>query len=407
MLRLALVAIVVFMLGCSGDGGSSGAETVPIVDNENNFLDEIEDIPVVDVIEEVPVVDEEESNVSTGTDYEDISWGEYSQSNLSVANEPYINEQWSIYGDDRFYRRNAIDANAHINAGALLDRFRGRGVNVAIIDDGLDVTHEDLQGAIYDTFDLATLGKNVAHSRSIEYHGTAVSGILAARVNAKGIAGVASSSRIYFLKYKEYMSDSEMIELFERAANAGADIINNSWGTGNASPALRMKLVDLANNARGGKGICIVFAAGNENEEMAGDESDIAEVISVGATNKNNERVSYANYGHNLDIMAPGGEYLGITTLDVRGSNGGSVGDYLLYNDSNGFVGTSAAAPIVSGIIALMLEKNPNLTRVEIENILKNTADKIGGVSYDGSGHNDYYGHGKVNLTRILESVSL
>ena len=326
-----------------------------------------------------------------------------------LADEPYIYQQWALLRDETFYARNAVADSANINASDYLENYRGRGVKIAIIDDGLDASHEDLRGAIKATYNLATKGTNVSHSDSLSYHGTAVTGIVGARINALGIAGVAGESEILFLKFNEFMSDSEVIELLDKAAAFGADIINNSWGSRSVSPAVRAKIVDLATKGRGGLGVCIVFAAGNgisgSGVDMDGDESSIPEVISVGATNRDNVRTAYSDFGTNLDIMAPGGEYLGISTLDVSGSNGGSDGDYLLFNDSNAFVGTSASAPIVSGIIAMMLEKNPNLSRVQIENILKNTADKIGGVWYDRSGHNDYYGHGKVNLSRIMEQI--
>ena len=65
------------------------------------------------------------------------------------------------------------------------------------------------------------------------------------------------------------------------------------------------------------------------------------------------------------------------------------------------FIGTSSSAPIVSGAIALLLEKYPTLTRIEVENILKNTSDKIGSISYK-NGKNDYYGYGKINLYNML-----
>jgi len=281
------------------------------------------------------------------------------------------------------------------------------GIKIAIIDDGLDVSHEDLVGAIAATYDLATKSTNVAQTSSTDYHGTAVTGIVGARANNIGMRGVACKSQILFLKYKPYMTDTETIELFDKAAAFGADIISNSWGTGNVSPAVKAKIIDLATNGRGGKGITILFACGNQDQDMGNDESAIPEVISVGATNRDNVRANYSNYGANLDIMAPGGEYLGITTLDPMGIDGGASvdEDYLVYNDSKGFVGTSAATPIVSGVVALMLEKNPNLTRVEIENILKSTADKIGTVSYDLDGRNDYYGYGKINLSSIFSSI--
>ena len=312
-----------------------------------------------------------------------------------------------MHRDRAFYVQNGIVADAHIHADGLLETYRGDGVKIAIIDDGLDTYHEDLNGAIVATYDLATGGEDVSHNDSLSYHGTAVAGIVGARVNAKGVAGVASEAQIIFLKFKPLMRDSEVIELYERAALLGADVISNSWGTGNVSPAVKAKLIDLANNGRDGKGICIVFAVGNSDADIEGDESSIAEMISVGATNKYNKRADYSNYGSGLDVVAPGGEYLGITTLDVSGSDGGASinEDYLLYNDSNRFVGTSASAPIVSGVIALMLEKNPNLTRVEIENVLKNSADKIGTLLYDLNGRNDYYGHGKVNLGSAMNRI--
>jgi len=336
-----------------------------------------------------------------------IASGGSSDANVSLYDEPYFYQQWALYEDSDFYRAYRIDSDAHIHAETLLDDYGGRGVKIAVIDEGLDVAHEDLSGAIEATFDLASGGVDVSPSDSISYHGTAVTGIVAARANGMGIGGVASESRVLFLKYKTFMTDSEVIELFDQAAAFGADIINNSWGSGNVSPAVSAKITDLAINGRDGKGICIVFSAGNDVSDNSNDESSIPEVISVGATNKFNERASYSNYGENLDIVAPGGEYLGISTLDVTGVDGGASiqSDYLLYNDSNGFVGTSASAPIVSGIIALMLEKNPNLTRVAIENILKESADKIGNVLYDTNGHNDYYGYGKVNLSSAMNQI--
>ncbi len=128
-------------------------------------------------------------------------------------------------------------------------------------------------------------------------------------------------------------------------------------------------------------------------------------IISVGATDKNNLRAWYSNYGTNLDVVAPGGYDVGITTLDDMGSSGiASIDDnYLLYNDSNSFIGTSASAPTVSGVVALILEKNPNLTRVEIENILKNNTDEIGNIQYQNA-RNNYYRYGKINLTKVMEN---
>jgi len=329
---------------------------------------------------------------------------ETSSSQTALGSEPYLYQQWYIEENTTFYTQYSIDQDAHIHSGDLLNFYSGDGIKIAIIDDGLDTSHEDLQGAVVNSFDIATYSTDVSPSTTTAYHGTAVTGIIAARVNHVGIQGIASNAQIIFLKYKAEMSDSETIELFNKAQEFGADIINCSWGTYNVSPAVKDKIVDLANNGRGGKGTIIVFSCGNDDQDMGNDESAIPEVIAVGATDRDNLRTWYSNYGKELDVMAPGGYYLGITTLDPMGNNGVASVDenYLLYNDSNAFDGTSASAPIVSAAIALLLEKNPDLSRVEIENILNNSSDKIGNVAYE-NGRNDYYGYGKINLTRLLQ----
>lgn len=328
--------------------------------------------------------------------------------NITLKSEPYYYQQWYLENNSTFYSENHINENAHINSGNLLKSYTGNGIKIAIIDDGLDTTHEDLEGAIINSYDVVTKTATVSHVKQSGYHGTAVTGIIGARVNSKGIQGIASKSQIIFLKHKENMSDSETIELFNKAEEFGADVINCSWGTYDVSQSVKDKIIDLAHNGRDGKGTIIVFASGNDDQDMGNDESSIPEVISVASTDKDNLRAWYSNYGLNLDIVAPGGYDIGITTLDSMGASGvASIDDnYLLYNDSNSFIGTSTSAPIVSGVIALMLEKNPNLIRVEIENILKSSSDKIGNVQYENS-RNNYYGYGKINLSNIMKNVAL
>jgi len=326
--------------------------------------------------------------------------------NDTNSSEPYYYQQWYLDKDDTFYLQNGIDAQASINAGNMLKIYSAKGIKIAIIDDGVDTKHEDLTNSFVATYDIITKSTDVSHTNADEYHGTAVTGIIGARINSKGIAGIAHQAQLIFLKDSETITDSQTIELFNKAEEFGADVINCSWGTYDVSDAVKAKIVDLATNGRDGKGIIIVFASGNDDRDMGNDESAIPEVIGVSATDKYNERTSYTNYGPELDVMAPGGDYIGITTLDDSGSDGEASlnEDYFLYNDSYFFAGTSASAPIVSGVIGLMLEKNPNLTRVQIMDILKNSSDKIGSVEYV-NGRNDYYGYGKINLVNIMNHI--
>lgn len=323
--------------------------------------------------------------------------------NINLEPEPYYSQQWYLDYSSTIYTDNNINENAHINVRGLLNTYTGKGIKIAIIDDGFDTLHEDLEDAIVNSYDITSKTEDVSHSNSNDYHGTAVTGIIAARLNAKGIHGIASNSDIILLKHKEGMSDSETIELFNKAEEFGADIINCSWGTYDVSQSVKEKIQDLAINGRNGKGTIIVFASGNDDQDMGNDESAIPEVIAVGSTDKDNLRAWYSNYGANLDVLAPGGYDIGITTLDPMNTNGvSSIDDnYLLYDDYSSFIGTSSSAPIVSGAIALLLEKDSTLTRLEIENILKNTSDKIGNIPYE-NGKNDYYGYGKINLYNIL-----
>jgi len=312
-----------------------------------------------------------------------------------TINDPLYSEQWHINSS---YTQTVIDSEAHIHTANYLSLYTGKNIKIAVIDDGLDVTHEDLQSAVTHTFDIATNCNNVSHNRN-EYHGTAVTGILGARSNSLGIKGIASNSEILFLKFKDSMSDSEFITLFNKADEWGADIINNSWGTGNVSQGVKDTIVNLSKNGRNGKGINIVFATGNTNSSLGNDESAIPEIISVGASSETNDRASYSNWGAELDILSPAGENLGIQSLDPMEALGFSPTDHYL-----SISGTSAAAPIVSGVIALLLEKNPDLSSSEISVLLHDSAEKIGTEAYI-DGRNDKYGYGKVHLSNAIQAI--
>ena len=156
----------------------------------------------------------------------------------------------------------------------------------------------------------------------------------------------------------------------------GADVINCSWGDRGGiyynqmhSALLESVLLDAATEGRQGKGCIVVFASGNKAE--SGLPIDYPgrftpEMLVVGAMNSNNERASRSAYGRTLDVLAPG-DNIYSSVLNNQYKNDG---------------GTSYAAGYVSGIAALILSINPNLTREEVVNIIETTAQKVGGYEY-------------------------
>lgn len=340
----------------------------------------------------------------------------FSTTERSVApysQNPLFYQQWYFDKDDSFYAQYGIDNDAHIHPLATA-QYAGRGVKVVIIDDALDIYHEDIREGVVGVYDTQSGAIYVEPTDSTENHGTEVTGVLAATSNSLGITGVAPAAQIYFIRlpFNANLTESMIIDAFRQAKEWGADIVNCSWGSGDVSDALKATIQDLAINGRGGKGTVIVFAAGNGGydavgDPMGNDESAIPEVIGVGATNIYNERAKYSNYGPELDIMAPGGEYLGIATTDRMGSAGNDPGNYLPSDSAQAFAGTSAAAPIVSGVAALLLEADSNLTRVDVMRILESSADKIDSANcnYDANGHSIYCGYGKVNITNALSAI--
>lgn len=329
------------------------------------------------------------------------------------SDNPLLPQQWYFIKDDTFYHTYNINADAHIHPWST-QAYTGRGVKVVVIDDALDTDHEDLQGAVVKTYDLETKTADVHPRNNSETHGTAVTGLIGASSNSVGISGIAPGAELYFIRlpFNSTISDSVIVEAFQKAKEWGADVVNCSWGTGNVSDAVKSAIIDLAQNGRNGKGTIIVFASGNGGIDEIGDpigndESGIDEVLAVSATNIYNQRTAYSNYGPQLDLVAPGGEYMGLATLDVMGYAGADMGNYIEYDSSEGFVGTSAAAPVVTAVIAMLLEANSDLTREEVIRILESNADKIDPAqcTYDFNGHSDYCGYGKVNIKRAITAV--
>ncbi len=319
--------------------------------------------------------------------------------------EPLYFEQWAINYNQAFYTQNSINKDAHIHAEKSMGRYTGKGIKLAVIDIGFEVNHPEFSKNITHTFNSkdSSLSVECTHSQYC-YHGTATTGVIASNINKQGLRGIAPDVDLTLIQLDlsaDYLSDEKILNALDYADKQGVDIINNSWGIDFVSPVIQEKIDKMTREGRGGKGIVFVFAVGNDGVDNKYDISMLDTVIGVGSTDEGNVRAVYSNYGAGLDIVAPGGGKLGITTTnqDIMTN---TVDDYLrAESEDRVFNGSSAAAAIVSGSLALMLQKDKNISLPKVVNAIREKSDKAGYLPYV-NGRNDFYGFGKLNVDKLL-----
>lgn len=235
----------------------------------------------------------------------------------------------------------------------------GEGVQIAVLDSGIDAGHPDLNGVITEEYRASGLGEGESGST---LHGTAVAGIIAGSPqNEKGVLGVAVNAKILSIDITDQDNGNieieNLIEGIEYAVSQDVDIINISAGVKNASD----ELYQVIRNAYD-KGIVIVAASGNYMEDDLLYPAKYEEVIAAGALSKDGTIISPTGNPEKKIVYLPG-ENIVTTSID---------------SGYTGINGTSAATPVLSGIIALMLEKNKTLTNDKIlEYFESNTKDTI------------------------------
>jgi len=345
--------------------------------------------------------------------------------------DPLYSQQWNLDSTSH----HSVRARAGWNS---LQHGPGQNVVVAVIDQGCDLSHPDLAGAFSTpsgaSFDYSTPSGHVMDggtASATETHGTQVAGIIAARHNSIGIAGLAGQCRIMPLKIVNWQP-SEVGDAIDYAANNGAKVINMSFGGSHSTgDYLNVSEVNEAindafagNNAANNK-VVLCAATHNNGEQQLYHPAAHRKVIACGASDQMGRRVTPdnrpmdgwgSNWGNGMSVVAPG---VDILTTSNRYMGDDDLGK--LY--SKNFGGTSAAVAHVAALAALLIGKSPSLGSdpQEVRNIIERTASKLPShseisrpqyangdpMSPDNGPWNQHVGYGLINVTEALAAVEL
>ena len=319
-----------------------------------------------------------------------------------------------------------------VSAPTAWSKTSGQGMVIAVIDTGVDFNHEDLagqwwtnpaetgpttqegaapnctsRGLILDKscnnldddgngyvddwrgWDFANNDNDPSvgttnPSSSAAFHATFVSGLIAATGNnGKGIAGIAYGVKIMPL---QALTDDgsgytdQVASAVQYAADHGANVINMSLGSSYDDPYLH-DMVDYAIS----KGVTVVAASGNDGCDCVAYPANYPEVVSVGATDSNDNLASFSNYGSNLDVAAPG-----VNVCSAYWTSSNPANGYSCYGS-----GTSFATPLVSGAVALLISLNPGISPEQVSAALTH-ADKVSAMS--GQNYTNHFGYGRLDV---------
>lgn len=282
-----------------------------------------------------------------------------------------------------------------MHAEQAWDITRGKkSVIVAVVDDGVKVTHPDLINKVVAGYDAAD-GDNNPNVPNIGFrHGTHVAGIIGAETNND--EGIASIGNLVMIMPVKVVSDDaedpseEFTHGYEGilwAAENGADIINCSWG-GYDTNGFNEEIIEIATEL----GALVVAAAGNDNTTLKMYPAGSPYVLSVASTNSEDKKSSFSNHGSWVDVSAPGSSILS-TVPDLP------------FDSYDFFNGTSMAAPMVSAVCALVKSLSIFSTPASITDIIKNTADPI--IYANDPSYNGLLGTGRVDAYFAVEAAMI
>ncbi|HWR83290.1 MAG TPA: S8 family serine peptidase [Candidatus Deferrimicrobium sp.] len=326
-----------------------------------------------------------------GTDsFEVIEQSTYFTEDVVAVNDPKY--YWQDYLKSTYAGSQNID-------GAWSYTTGNGSIRVCVVDDGIDINHEDLASRITLGYNAENDGEDISPLGGDETHGTHVAGIISAATNNSiGIAGVNWNSALYIARAATYMLGSKWYDdkntgrAVEWATRMRVDIINMSFGyspgglTGGLISLFRGNALAAACFNAWQKGVLLVASKGNEATDTYHYPSDLPTVMGVGSCNLLSAfPSSFTNYGPSLDVLA----------------NGEGVMSTVINNGYEELSGTSMASPVVAGVASLLKSYKPDLTADEIEQIIELTAKDKGDPGWDAS-----YGWGIVKADSAQSFVA-
>ena len=331
------------------------------------------------------------------TEYAEPDWVYKMHKLAAPVDDPHFDEQWAL---------------EKMRVPQAWGTSKGRtSIKIAIVDEGVQTSHEDLASKIVTPYDAVGDDDN-QEPLSWDGHGTACAGIAAAATdNGKGVAGVAPECKILPIRiaYSSgplagWITNTTWIARgLRQAVNRGADVISNSWGGGPYSATIRDELKRARVDGRGGKGCVVISATGNSDVRNVAYPAKYPESLACGASNQWDRRKSKtsadgesrwgSNYGPEVDFVAPG---VKIYTTDITGAGGYNAGSYY-----PGFNGTSSATPNAAGVAALVLSVDPALRQWEVRDILRLTAKDLGT-----GGKDEQFGWGRIDAEKAVQAAA-
>lgn len=319
----------------------------------------------------------------------------------------------------------------HVNIQEAWRTTKGKGIVIAVIDDGVDINHPEFSGRVVHPFDATEQNEDPRPKLEDDSHGTPCAGMACAAGLKNGASGTAPASKLMPIRLSSGLGSMAEANAFAWAADHGADVISCSWGPAdgdwwrpddplhNRSVALpdstRLAIDYALKKGRGGRGCVILFAAGNGNEVVDNDGyCSYPGVIAVAACNDSGKRSVYSDFGKAVWACFPSNDFSynafqhpaplseGLRTTDRLGKPGYDEGDY-----TNAFGGTSGACPGLAGVVALMLSANPVLTQKQVKQMIRSSCFRIDreGGQYDKRGHSIFYGYGRIDAAKAVANA--